>query len=81
MKRFMSVVGLSAVLLGAHAAAGEPTSAAPSKRQINACMIKRMAADRTVSYNNAMRVCKELLQPAKDALASNSPAKSGSKAR
>jgi hypothetical protein len=81
MKRFMSVAGLSAVLLGAHAVAAEPTSPAPSKRQVNACMAKRMAADRILSYNNAMRACKERLQPAKDALASNSPAETGSKAR
>jgi hypothetical protein len=81
MKRFMSVVGLSAVLLGSYAVAAGPMSPVPSKRQINACMIKRMAADKMLSYNNAMRVCKQRLQPAKDALASNGPAESGSKTR
>ena len=72
---------MRAVLLGTHAVAGEPMRPVLSKRQINACMTKQMAADKILSYNKALRICKERLQPAKDALASNSSAEPGSKAR
>ena len=42
-------------------------------------MMRRMSADRSLSYNEAMRVCKERLQPPKDTLASISPVETGTK--
>jgi hypothetical protein len=39
-----------------------------------------MGADKTLSYNDAMRVCKEANQPAKQALASIPPGDAGAKA-
>jgi hypothetical protein len=55
------------------AAATEPAGgAALLRQQINDCMSKRMRADKTLSYNEAMRACKAGLQPTKDTLASNS---------
>jgi hypothetical protein len=81
MNRFMVAVGLgSALLVGAHAVAAPPMSqAALFKHQLSDCMSRRMGADRTLSYNDALRTCKDRLQPTKEALASNSPSDSGTK--
>jgi hypothetical protein len=77
MQRAMTAIYASAVfLMSASAAAVEP--AAPStpmlRQQINDCMTKRMVANKTLSYNEAMRMCKTLLQPSKDTLTASSPA-------
>jgi hypothetical protein len=80
MQRFIAVIGTSLLLLGAHTAMAQPESrSAMLKRQVNECMTRRMSANRTLSYNDAMRACKERLQPAKESLASISAADSGSK--
>ena len=82
MKRFMTAIGVTAVLLGAHVAAAPPTSQSVLlKRQVNDCMTRRMGADRNLSYKDAMRTCKELLQPSRESLASNGPRASGTKPR
>lgn len=80
-KRFMATALCGALLAGAHALAAPPASQALIiKRQINECMVRRMGANRTLSYNDAMRTCKERAQPAKESLASIGPGESGSKA-
>ena len=67
--RWMMSLGLLMITLPAMSA--EPISqSALARRQINECMSKRMGADRTLSYNEAMRSCKATLQP-KDSLAAN----------
>ena len=43
-------------------------------------MVRRMGADKTLSYNDAMRMCKERIQPSKEALASVNPGEPGTKA-
>jgi hypothetical protein len=51
----------------------EPMSqSAINKRALTGCMTKRMSADRMLSYNAALRACKELTQSPKEALAANS---------
>jgi hypothetical protein len=81
MKRTILAIGFSATLACAQASNAQPQSRAViAKHQLSECMSKRMAADRTVSYNQAMRACKDQLQPPKDTLASNDPAESGTKA-
>jgi hypothetical protein len=86
MKRLMTAIALTiglggAVLIGAPAVAAPPTSqSALMKRQINDCMTRRMGANRTLSYKDAMRACKERIQPAKEALASIGTSESGTKA-
>jgi hypothetical protein len=55
------------------AGAESMSQSAINKRAVSGCMTKRMAADRTLSYNAAMRACKELTQTPKEALAANSP--------
>lgn len=75
-------IGLCGVMLmGAHAVAAPPASqAVVSKRQLSECMARRMGANRTLSYNEAMRTCKERAQPPKEALASIGQSESGTKA-
>ena len=79
MKRF-TAIGLCSMLIGAHALAAPPATQAAMKRQLNECMARRMGANRMLSYNDAMRTCKERAQPPKEALASIGPSESGTKA-
>jgi hypothetical protein len=83
MQRALTAIVVSGLLLViAPAAATEASGgAALLRQQINDCMSKRMGADKTLSYNEAMRSCKARLQPAKDTLASNGPAPPAGKAR
>jgi hypothetical protein len=81
MKRFLTAVGWTTLILGAHTALAQPQSAAVlAKRQLSECMSKRMSADKGLSYNDARRVCKERLQPPKDTLASINPVDTATKA-
>jgi hypothetical protein len=80
MRHFTTAVASSLILLGSAAATAQPENPAViAKRQLSECMTKRMSANRNLSYNEAMRVCKERLQPPKDTLAAINPAESGSK--
>jgi hypothetical protein len=80
MRRFITAVASSLILLGSAAASAQPqTAAVIAKRQLSECMAKRMSANKTVSYNDALRVCKERLQPPKDTLASIGPADTSAK--
>jgi hypothetical protein len=80
-KRFAAIGLCSVLLVGAHAVAAPPESqAAVMKRQLHECMARRMGANKMLSYNDAMRTCKERAQPAKESLASNGPSESGTKA-
>jgi hypothetical protein len=81
MKPVFQILAASILLLGAQTISAQPESAAViAKRQLNECMAKRMAASKTLSYNDAMRACKEHLQPPKDTLAAINPSDSGTKA-
>ena len=80
VKRFLGL-GLCTVLLSAHALAAPPANqAVVMKRQIQECMARRMGANKTLSYNDAKRSCKEQAQPAKEALASIGTNEPGTKA-
>jgi hypothetical protein len=81
MKRIIWVIGLSATLATMQAAGAHPESAAViAKQQLTECMSKHMAANKTVSYYEAMRICKEKLAP-KDTLASNGIGEAAAKSR
>jgi hypothetical protein len=80
-KRFAAIGVCSVLLVGAHAVAAPPASqAAAMKRQLHECMARRMGANKMLSYNDAMRTCKERAQPAKESLASIGSNESGTKA-
>jgi hypothetical protein len=70
------ITAAGVMLLGMQALAADlPGQAKNSRRQIVECVIKRMSANKTVSYNEATKVCKERLKPQNDDLASNTPIK------
>jgi hypothetical protein len=85
MKRYLKVLDLkvlaaSILVLGAQNIGAQPESPAViAKHQLSECMTKRMSADKGLSYNDAMRACKERMQPPKDTLASISPSGAGTK--
>ena len=80
MKRFIKAFACSSLIWGAPIAGAQPESAAIiAKHQLSECMSKQMSANRSLSYYDAMRVCKQRLQPPKDTLASISPTDSGTK--
>jgi hypothetical protein len=80
MKRIILAIGVSAALAAVQPSNAHPQSAAViAKQQLTECMSRRMAASKTISYNEAMRVCKEQLQPPKETLASNGPSETGTK--
>jgi hypothetical protein len=79
MKRFLEAIACSSLMLGAQTVSAQPESAAVlAKHQLSECMIKRMSANRSLSYNDALRACKERLQPPKD-LASINPNETATK--
>ena len=81
MKRFLNMIACSSLVLGSYVAGAQPESPVVlARHQLSECMTKRMSADRSLSYNDAMRACKERLQPRKD-LASNNPIETGTKNR
>jgi hypothetical protein len=79
MKSFLMAIACNSLLFGAQTVGAQPEKPAIiAKHQLSECMSKRMSADRSLSYNDAMRACKERLQPPKD-LASISPVETGLK--
>jgi hypothetical protein len=79
MQRAMMAMCVSGLfLLSSSAAASEASgTAALQRQQISDCMSKKMGANKTLSYNDAMRACKDLLQPTKETIASNTAAPAG----
>jgi Tfp pilus assembly protein PilV len=79
MRRYVIAAGIL-TLLACQAASATPESRAVlAKHQLSECMMRRMSANRNLSYNDAMRTCKERLQPPKDTLASITPVGTGAK--
>jgi hypothetical protein len=72
--RVMAVTGL--IFVGAQALGADPAGhSRNSKRQIADCILKRMSASRTLSFNDATKACKEQMKPQEGDLASNAPVK------
>jgi hypothetical protein len=79
MMRLLKAFGCGGLILASQIVSAEPQSPAViAKQQLHECMSKRMSANRGLSYNDAMRACKERLQPPKD-LASINPTEPGTK--
>jgi hypothetical protein len=74
------VIVACVIFMGAQTFAEDsPTHSRNSRRQMADCIIKRMSADRMVSFNDATRACRDLAKVRDDdSLASNTPAKPGS---
>ena len=70
------IVAFSFVLGSANLLAAEPSNPPPqySKRQLADCMTRRMYSNRTLSYNDAAKACKDQLRGNKtDAALNNAP--------
>jgi len=81
MKGSIKAIACAGLVLAAQVGVAQPESAAIiAKHQLSECMSKQMSANRSLSYNDAMRLCKQRLQPPKDTLASINPTDSGTKA-
>jgi hypothetical protein len=81
MKHFLKVLAAISLMLGAQTIVAQPESPALiAKRQLSECMTKRMSANKTLSYNDAMRACKERVQAPKDTLASINQSETAPKA-
>jgi hypothetical protein len=79
MMRLLKAFACCGLILAPQIVSAEPQSPAViAKQQLRECMSKRMSANRGLSYNDAMRACKERLQPPKD-LASINPTEPGAK--
>ena len=81
MERVWILISLSSAIFlstGAHADDSLHGSIA-TKRQIFSCMTKRMSNDRTISYNDAEKTCKQSSPARKDTLAVNAPVKTAVK--
>jgi hypothetical protein len=65
MNRLILTIAATGALICALPALGSTADttnhALKDRRDINACMSRRMAADRMLSYNDASKVCKEQL--------------------
>jgi hypothetical protein len=73
MKHPLAVIGLTSSLCIGPAPAQTPASKSVSHaREIYACMMRRMSADRVLSYNDAMKACKNPDLPPTES-ASNAP--------
>lgn len=71
-QRIWKAIACSSLILGAQTIRAHPESPAVlAKRALSECMSKRMSANRNLTYNDAMRACKERLQPPKDLAAIN----------
>jgi hypothetical protein len=64
------------LLVGAQALAADPSSPSRiSRHQMVDCMMKRMSADKGLSYNDATKACTDQLKIENAKLASNAPVK------
>jgi hypothetical protein len=80
MKYLPAVVGIlcSSLSLGTALAAPPPVSqAAMNKKLLISCMTKQMTASRTISYNEATKVCKSQLKSQGDELVASNATKPG----
>ena len=71
-----TMIAFSLLISGANAIATETGNPPPqySKRQLADCMTKRMSSNRTLSYNDAAKACKDQLRGNKtDAALNNAP--------
>ncbi len=73
---FISLAAVGLAFFGGHAGAGDLGASPSAKRQvIKECMAKRMAADRSVSYNAMLKACRERLKTQGGEMASSGPVK------
>ena len=79
MNRALKAIGVAGVLLMVAQAIADPRSQPRTpRRQLMDCMTRRMSADRTLSYNEAVKRCKAEKKIKDAAIPSGNPAKPAS---
>lgn len=79
MNRVLTAVGVAGVLLMGAQAIADPRSQPPTaRRQLLDCMSRRMSADKALSYNEAVKRCKEETKNKGATKISGNPPKSAS---
>ncbi len=77
MDRIAGIIGFALTLGVVHpAVAAQLSPTAQAQRQLAGCMTKHMAASKTMSYNQASKICKELLKHPSDNLTASDASKS-----
>jgi hypothetical protein len=77
MYRVLTAIGVAGVLIMGAQAIADPRSQPPTaRRQLLDCMSRRMSADKTLSYNEAAKRCKEQAKNKGATMISSDPAKS-----
>jgi hypothetical protein len=71
MNRTLAIIAMTGtILMGSPAPAVNSMSpSALVRRQLAVCMTKHMSADRTLSYNEATKMCKDQLKSRTDTMA------------
>jgi hypothetical protein len=78
MKYLPALLSMTLLATGSAAmAAPAPSQAALYKKQLIGCMTKQMSASRTISYNEATKVCKDLIKSQSDTLVASNATKPG----
>jgi hypothetical protein len=78
MKYLPAMTTIALILSGSAAlAAPAPSQAALNKKQLIGCMTKQMSASRSISYNEATKVCKDLIKAQGDTLIASNATKPG----
>ena len=79
MNRALIAIGVTSALLMVAQACADPANRPQTpRRQLMDCMSRRMSADRTLSYNDAVKRCKEQMKTQDAAVISSNPAKPAS---
>jgi hypothetical protein len=73
-----ATIGISAMVTAPASAANPPVlnASVQNKRQLIGCMNKQMSASRTISYNEATKLCKDLMKTASEVVARSDAAAS-----
>jgi hypothetical protein len=75
MRGFWASIAVTAVILTGARALAVDSGVPSSKRQVADCMSRRMSANKTLSYNDASRECKEQVKLRNVTAVSNAPPK------
>lgn len=79
MHRALIAIGVTSALLMGGRACADPTNRPQTpRRQLMDCMTRRMSADKTLSYNEAAKRCKEQMKTKDATVISNNLAKPAS---
>jgi hypothetical protein len=75
MNRIFPLLAMTSALLIGIRTFADPTSAAMNRRQMVSCMTKQMSASKTISYNEATKLCRDQLKSQNGSVATNTAAK------